>query len=232
MLAIQSPVLMAKLTRWTPPSEGVPSIRIELPDPSDTVIDFREVLRFMYCGTCSITSYTVLGILHISNYYEVRARACVLKPREELRCLTGGSNRRVVSCVGKGSENSRSGLMRVLFLAILTGQIIQRTHEGSSPHRDKPGKTAPCQSYGSSTYSSKQVKVLLRELQGPHRIPTSEAEGLKDTLYFREMRFNENECELSIWIYTAYARAYGVMFKNVIEELFMDPEMTHAEPFW
>lgn len=78
VLALQSPVLHAKLARWTPAGDGVPSIRIELPDPAvDSVADFKEVLRFMYCGACCITSHTVLGLLHISNYYEVRAWCCL-----------------------------------------------------------------------------------------------------------------------------------------------------------
>jgi hypothetical protein len=71
VLAVHSPILRAKLQRQTPEDRRVPRIRIKIPKTSDAASCFKEVLRYMYCGTCRMTSHGLMGLLHICNLYEV-----------------------------------------------------------------------------------------------------------------------------------------------------------------
>jgi hypothetical protein len=69
---MHSPVLSTQLARLASDGDTHPRIRIKLPDTHNAVAEFKDMLTYMYCGTCQITSHSVSGLLHMSNYYEVR----------------------------------------------------------------------------------------------------------------------------------------------------------------
>ncbi len=48
--------------------------QVELPGDSK-LCNFIELLRFMYTGSCSISSVNCIALLQLSNYYAARAWA-------------------------------------------------------------------------------------------------------------------------------------------------------------
>ncbi|CAD7704566.1 unnamed protein product [Ostreobium quekettii] len=74
VLASWSPVFKALLSRWTGPAEADPvagvRVRIEL-NGDDLPSNFKEVLRFMYTGACEVSSWNVVQLLRLTNFYEI-----------------------------------------------------------------------------------------------------------------------------------------------------------------
>ncbi len=52
--------------------------------------DFLELLRFMYVGSCSISSANCTALLQLSNFYQVRARALPSPGAPQVLSQSGG----------------------------------------------------------------------------------------------------------------------------------------------